>query len=221
MKKRARMNRRNSSRAQFRRIQRRIKESCLQDYVEWVDSCVGEMEKANDFGDVMKIYHMVNKLSQKPKPPPATITKDEQGNPIQSPQTVVGVWERFLKGKFQAAEPEASRRLLEPLPKSRSEEDELKRSEFEEALKRLKNVKATGPDDISIEVYKKCPKLKDELFHCFNSSSMFGTKKRYPSTLGSRNSSCCINIKGRRTTPRSTDVSVFLIMTTKSWLILS
>ena len=128
MKRRARMNRRNSSRAQFRRMQKRIKESCLQDYVEWVDSCVGEMEQANEFGDVRRIYHLVNKLSQKPKPPPVNLTKDEQGNPIQSPQAVVEVWERFLKGKFQAAEPEASRPPLEPLPEARSEEDNLQRA---------------------------------------------------------------------------------------------
>ena len=43
-------------------------------------------------------------------------------------------------------------------------EDELKRCEFEEALKKLRNDKATGPDGIPIEVYKKCPKLKEELF---------------------------------------------------------
>ena len=164
MAKRSRMNRRNSSRADFRRIQKRIKESCLQDYVEWVDNCVGEMEKANDYGDVRKIYNLVNKLSQKPKPPPSNLTKNEQGDLLKSPQAVVDRWERFLKCKFQATEAEAVRPDPEPPPNTKSEEYTLKRSEFEAAIKRLKSAKAVGPDEIPIEVYKKCPQLKEELF---------------------------------------------------------
>ena len=132
--------------------------------MDWVDSCAGEMEETNSYGDVRKIYHLVNKLSQKPKPPPANLTKDEQGNPIQSPQEIVGVWERFLEGKFQSVDAEVSRPPLEPLPETRNEDDELQRSEFEDALKRLKKAKATGPDEIPIEVYKRCPELKEELF---------------------------------------------------------
>ena len=164
MAKRKRMNRMNSSRADFKKIQKAINDSCLKDYVEWVDSCVQEMEKANSYGDVRKIYNLVNKVSKKPKPPPSNLTTDEEGNLLKSPQDVVDMWERFLKNKFKATDAEASRPPLEPLPKARSEEDALQRKEFENALKRMGNAKATGPDEIPIEVYKKCPKLKAELF---------------------------------------------------------
>ena len=50
---------------------------------------MGEMEEANNYGDVWKIYHLVNKVTQRPKPPPSNLTKNEDDNPIQSPQTVV------------------------------------------------------------------------------------------------------------------------------------
>ena len=44
-----------------------------------------------------------------------------------------------------------------------NEEDALKRSEFEAVIKRIRNAKAVGPDEIPIGVYKKCPQLKEEL----------------------------------------------------------
>ena len=59
-------------------------------------------------------------------------------------------------------ESETDRHPLEPLPTKKTEEDVLKRCEFEDTLKRLK--KATGPDGIPIEIYKRCPKLKEEIF---------------------------------------------------------
>ena len=184
MEKRTRMNRKNSSRAQFRRMQKKIKESCLKDYVDWVESCVGEIEEANDYGDVRRIYHLVNKITRKPKPPPTNLTKNENGEPIQSPQAVVSTWERFLRGKFQAAEAEAGRPPLEPLPTTRTEEDDLTRSEFENAINRLKKSKATGPDEIPIEVYKKCPKLKEELFQFIK---YVWDKEAIPENLGVAN----------------------------------
>ena len=38
----------NSSKWQFKKIQSQIKESCIQDFHDWVDNCVKEMEVAND-----------------------------------------------------------------------------------------------------------------------------------------------------------------------------
>ena len=165
-------------------MQKDIKESCLRDYVEWVDTCVQEMEKANDFGDVKKIYKLVNKLSRKPKPPPSNLTKDEQGNLLKSPQEVVDRWERFLSKKFSATEAEADRPPLDPLPETKTEKDALQRKEFEDALKRLSNAKATGPDDIPIDVYKKCPRLNEELYQFRN---LCGTTKRFQTIWESQN----------------------------------
>ena len=60
------------------------------------------------------------------------------------------------KKKFQTTDTEVSRPPLELLPEPRKEEDALKRSEFDDALNKLRNNKKTGPDGIPIEVYKKC-----------------------------------------------------------------
>ena len=97
----------------------------------------------------------MNKITRKSKPPPNNLTKNENGEPIQSPEAVASTWERFLRGKFQATEAEADRPPLDPLPTARTEEDNLTLDEFESAISKLKNSKATGPDDIPIEVYKQ------------------------------------------------------------------
>ena len=108
MAKRSKMIKRNSSRTKYKKIQRKIKESCIRDYVDWVDSCVSEMEETNKYGDVRKMYNLVNKISKKPNPPPSNLTRDKEGKLLQSPQEIVKRWEQFLESKFQAVEAEAS-----------------------------------------------------------------------------------------------------------------
>ena len=129
-----------------------------------MDSCVKDIEDANKKGDVRRIYHLVKKLSNKPKPPPSNLTTDEKGNLSKSPKDKAERWGSFLRKKFDATPAEAERPPLPPLPTSRSPDDNLTRTEFDLALKRLNNSKATGPDEIPIEVFKKCPQLADELF---------------------------------------------------------
>lgn len=47
------------------------------------------MEKANDVGDVRRIFNLVNMLSNKPRPPPCNLTVDEEGNLLNSPEEEV------------------------------------------------------------------------------------------------------------------------------------
>ena len=55
-------------------------------------------------------------------------------------------------------------RQWQPLSAFRRFGANLNRSEFEKAVKQLKNAKATGPDKVPAEVYKYCPEVKEELF---------------------------------------------------------
>ena len=162
--KRQRMTKRNSTRRQFKDIQAKIKESSLQDFSDWVDNCVRDIEDANSLGDIRRVYHLVRKLSNKPKPPPSNLTTDDDGNLLTSPEEKAARWGSILRKKFEATPAEAERPPLSPLPKERHAEDALTRSEFDYALSRLKSSKATGPDEVPIEVFKKCPQLADELF---------------------------------------------------------
>ena len=106
-KKRSRMTRSNSSKQQFKNIQSQIKESCLKDFQDWVDKCVMEMEAANNKGDIKRVYHLVKKLSNKPKPPPSNLTSDDDGNLFKSPKDKAERWGSFLRKKFSATPAEA------------------------------------------------------------------------------------------------------------------
>ena len=60
------------------------------------------MEAANKLGDVRKIYHVVKKLDNKPKPPPSNLTTDEDGKLLKDPKAKAARWGSFLRKKFQA-----------------------------------------------------------------------------------------------------------------------
>ena len=62
---------------------------------------------------------------------------------------------------------ERDRAPLEPLPDP-DLKDLITRKEFNEAVKRLKTNKVTGPDGIPAEAIKYCPAIKEELFHFLN-----------------------------------------------------
>ena len=70
-------------------------------------------------------------------------------------------WGTFLREKFKATPEEAVR---PPMPPTRTPEDALTRTEFDQTMKRLNNSKASNPDEIPIEVFKKFPQLADELY---------------------------------------------------------
>ena len=118
----------------------------MQDYKDLVDACVKEMETANVKGDVRRVYYLVKKLSNKPKPPPTNLTTDSNGNLLESPKDMAERWGVFLREKFKSTPEEAVRPPMPPLPPTRTPEDALTRTEFDQAMKRLNNSKTTGPD---------------------------------------------------------------------------
>ena len=50
------------------------------------------------------------------------------------------------------------------IPSYRSPNSVLTRSEFNEAIRHMDNNKASGPDNIPVEVMKHCPSARDILF---------------------------------------------------------
>ena len=163
-KKRADMDRDKNSAREYRNIQSEIKESCLQDYKDWVNRCVTEMEAANAVGNTRRVFAITNKLSKKPKQPPQNLSTDESGSLLKSAEEVAAVWERFLSGKFAATAEEANRPAMADIPADRAEGDTLTRKEFEAAVKKLSNNKAVGPDGVPAEAFKYSAKAKDILF---------------------------------------------------------
>ena len=118
--KRSKMNRRKNSKADYMAINEEIKESRKQDYKDWINQCVSEMEDANAKNNSRKVFSILNKLSKKPKPPPQNLKTNEQGKPLTSAKEAANVWLRFLKGKFAATDVELNeRQAMDDIPNYR------------------------------------------------------------------------------------------------------
>ena len=83
---------------------------------------------------------------------------------INGPAELASVWHEFLKKKFSATEAEKIRAEFEALPEDEEENAELTRKEFDEAVKCMKNGKATGADGIPSEVWKHSAVARDALY---------------------------------------------------------
>ena len=53
---------RGATKKQYKQLNRRIKESCRLDFVEWVDESIKDMEHANAVGDSSRVFKIVKKL---------------------------------------------------------------------------------------------------------------------------------------------------------------
>ena len=143
----------------------------------WVE----RIEQADNNGDTKAIFKGVKALSgatgQGASQPTMHVEEVETVNPvtgdtekklvardrIASPEELADVWHKFLQKKFSQTEKEKLRAEFDALPET-GEEDALTREEFEEAVKRLKNGKATGADSIPAEVWKHSSVAKSALF---------------------------------------------------------
>ena len=143
------------SNGDYDKIQEKIRQSCMQDYKDWVEAQASEMQSANNVGDTRKLYNIVKELSGKvDKKPETDLNIDLQsGKVISSAKERAAVWCSFLQKKFAATEREQTRPEMDPLP-LRNPEDTLTYKEVHDAIKTLKNHKAVGNDGIPVEVYK-------------------------------------------------------------------
>ena len=142
------------TKAEYKTIQKQIKESSLRDHADWVEKCAEEMAAANNVGDTRKLHALVKKLSGKEdKSPVVDIGVDKQGGVITNATERAKVWYDFLKTKFAATEAENERPAMPTIP-ARDERNVLTVEEVRMAVNGLKNHKAVGADGIPVEIYK-------------------------------------------------------------------
>ena len=166
---------------EYKMINKSIKESSLQDFADWVGEHAEEMAEANGRGDIRKIFKSVKSLSMRQQRPPKNLTTNGKGKLLGSAAEVAQRWFTFLSKKFSPTDAELCRPQL--LPLQTAGKGYLHEEEIIAGLKKMKNGKATGIDDIPAEIYKVCPvckqalikllqkmcpqsDLNDECFHC-------------------------------------------------------
>jgi len=149
--------------AQFKTLQKKIRESSLRDYTKWVEEHSKKMNKANGQGDTRAIYKSVKALSGKRQQPPKNLTTDGQGSMLGDAKAVAARWYDFLSKKFAATKTETeTRQAMETLVPTQGAEP-LTEKEILDGLSRMKSKKATGPDGIPIEVFHNSAVCKQTL----------------------------------------------------------
>ena len=117
--------------------------------------------KANNVGDIKRMYATVKSLSGKvDSKPPTDLNKDiKTGKTIADTKERATVWWDFLRDKFKATEREHERPSMPAITPS-NDSNVLTDAEIEKVINSLKNGKAVGKDGIASEVYKYSPVAK-------------------------------------------------------------
>ena len=107
----------NPTKKERKELQKKIRESGLNDFKEWVEECAETLTQADNVGDTKKIYNMVKSMEGKKEKPPKNLTTNKQGQLLTSATEVAAAWFHFLKEKFRATDAEQDDRPpMEPLP---------------------------------------------------------------------------------------------------------
>ena len=161
-------NMQGSTQAQYDEINKEIRESGLNDFRGWVKDHSAQMQAANECGDTRAIYKSVRVLAGKRQKPSANLTTDGMGNILGSAQDVAKRWAQFLTRKFAATQAEEDRPAMQGLEPTVGQ-GELTRKEILQGLGRMSNGKATGPDELPIEIFKVCPVCQQLLIELLQS----------------------------------------------------
>ena len=114
--------------------------------------------------DTRTVFVITNRLSNKPKPPLQNLSTDGKGKLLESAEETANVWYKFLEVRFRVTPAEEARPEMAKIPSFRAEDSALTRQEFDDAVRRMSNDKASGPDGIPAEVIKHCPEVREALF---------------------------------------------------------
>ena len=130
-----------------------LNKATMKDYKQWIQKWVDTMEEADELGNVRAVHEGARALAGKSKGFQATQpTRNKKGDIISSSEELGSLWQEFLAGKFSATELEETRCEYEKLAETNKTKDTLTYKEFEKAVSRMKNNKATGPDGVPEEV---------------------------------------------------------------------
>ena len=85
-------------------------------------------------------------------------------NLLKCAEEIANTWYNFLRDKFDATEAENAHPDMQPIPSERMPSARLTRVEFNDAVGKMPNCHAVGPDGMPSEVFKYCSAARDALF---------------------------------------------------------
>ena len=153
---------------QRRHLKRQISHSARQDFRDYVDSLLGDIEQAVAVGNIKEVFRITKSLSNKRNGNKfIQPSKDLLGNQIVDDAQQLDSWATFLDSKF-AAGPNEQEVMLDD-----NDEPEIIPSisldEVKACRDKLKSGKACGPDSTPIEQFKASDAATEELHHVLSS----------------------------------------------------
>ncbi len=149
-----------------RMYRKEITVSCRDDYRDYMDGVLSDMEACDDRGDSKGVQAGVHLISGKKKKfCSKQPTIDETGKKIALPGELAIAWGKFCAKKFAGTPAEKDRDEAPPLPPAHTRQDDVPTDEeLEFCLKALACRKATGCDQVPIEAFRASGQAKLDLF---------------------------------------------------------
>jgi len=138
----------------YRQLDVRVKRSAKRDKQGWYEQCADELEEASTKNNQRKVYQLVKKMTGKTTPQPLSV-KDKSGEVLTDTEQVKDRWKEHFEELLNRPAPQ---RRFHP---NTQQWDELdvdtgipSMEEVKTAVKKLKNNKAAGIDQVNAEMLK-------------------------------------------------------------------
>jgi hypothetical protein len=151
--------------AERRAYGRETADNCRQDKREWLEDIAKKMEAAFESGDAKEMSRQHKRVTKGKGPTRGTPTLDKDGNRFQNMDEVLQWWHSEMSDHWKATDAELGRPELESLVRGVREKDiDLSNGRLDRVMRRLKEDKAVGDDEIPVEFYEAVMEARMDLY---------------------------------------------------------
>ncbi|KAK3540863.1 hypothetical protein QTP86_002436 [Hemibagrus guttatus] len=150
-KKKWDMDRTEENRQEYKELQRRVKREVSKAKQKAYDELYTRLDTRE--GE-MDLHRLARQRDQDGKDvQQVRVIKDRDGRVLTSEESVQRRWKEYFE-ELMNEENEREKKRVEGVNSVEQKVDKIRKDEVRKALKRMKSVKAVGPDDIPVEVWK-------------------------------------------------------------------
>ncbi|MCI4382158.1 hypothetical protein PGIGA_G00260570 [Pangasianodon gigas] len=149
-KKKWNMDRTEESRQEYKELQRRVKREVSKAKQEAYDKLYTRLDTREGQKDLYRLARQRDRDGKDVQQ--VRVIKDRDGRVLKSEESVQRRWKEYFE-ELMNEENEREKRV-EGVTSVEQKVDKIRKDEVRKALKRMKNGKAVGPDDIPVEVWK-------------------------------------------------------------------
>ena len=133
---------------EYKAISRQIQRNCEAAHEKWLEERCTEIESSNNLGRSKQMHEEIKRITGKKRTnTPSLSIRDKNGKLLHDKEKILERWKEYIGELFDDNRPEKPK--IENL-----EGPPILKTEVESALKRMKNGKAAGEDEITAEMLK-------------------------------------------------------------------